>query len=197
MSFKKKKSLIITLCLTFLIVFITASPWSAEGGREAEHRVNLGKEVWKWVNFIILISVIYKFLSKPLKEFLSARIESIKRMLAESRDALTTAEKKLKEAEKVLEGLGSDIEGIRKNSKEIMELEKKRVADETDEIRRKISNQTENEIEQLKKKAKIKISNELVNKAAGIAEESLKKKITKDYQKILVEKYISSLERLN
>jgi len=192
----KRKSLISLVGMLLLIIFVNTA-WSMENKEEGEHGINFWKEIWKWVNFIILVSVIYKFLSKPAKEFLSTRIENIKRMLADSKDALGKGEKKLMDAEKMLEGLGAEIEGIRKNANRMTELEKERIEKEIEEISRKIAEQTKNDMEQIYKKARIYISNELINEATRIAEETLKKEFTKDDQKILVKKYINALERLN
>ena len=197
MSNFKKKFLISLFCMVLLIVLVNFPVWGMDKKEGAEHGFNFWKEVWRWVNFIILIAVIYKFLSTPVKEFLVTRVENIKMMLSSSSDALKKAENKLKEAEKIFEGLKEEIEGLRKKSKETMELEKERIGKETEEMNKKINEQAKNNIEQLYRKSKKYISNELIREAIKISEESLRKEFTKDHQKVLVEKYINSLEELN
>jgi len=193
----KKRFFISLFCIFLLVVLVNLPAWCMDKKEEAEHGFNFWKEAWKWVNFIILVAVIYKLLATPLKEFLVTRVENIKMMLSNSSDALKTAENKLKEAEKIFDGLKEEIEELRKKSKKAMELEKERIGKETEEINKKINEQTKNNIEQLYRKSKKYISNELISEAIKISEELLRKEFTKDHQKILVEKYINSLEVLN
>jgi len=193
----KKRFLISIFCIGLLVILVNLPAWAIEKKEEAEHGVNLLKEAWRWVNFIILAAVIYKLLATPLKEFLVTRVENIKMMLSNSSDALKTAENKLQEAEKIFDGLKEEMEELRKKSRKAMELEKERIAKETEEINEKIKEQTKNNIEQLYRKSKKSVSNELISEALKISEELLKKEFTKDHQKILVGKYINSLEVLN
>ena len=187
----KKSYLISLFCFIILVFFLSQTGFTAE--KEGAHGVNVLKEVWKWINFIIFVFAIYKFLSKPAKEFLFTRSESIRILLSESKDSLLKAEKKLKDSEILLKGLEKEVEEIKRNVQKQNEIDKEKIASETDKLNRKIAEQINNDIEQLYKKAEMYVSNQIVAEATKIAEESLKKEFTKDNQRVLVQKYIDAL----
>lgn len=187
----KKSYLISLFYFILLFLFLNQTGFAAE--KEGAHGVNILKELWKWINFIIFAFAIYKFLSKPAKEFLSARVEGIKKLLLESKDFLLKAEKKLKDSEILLKGSEKEVEEIKKNVQKQIEIDRERIASETDKLNRKIAEQINNDIEQLYKRAEMYVSNQIVAEATKIAEESLKKEFTKDDQRVLVQKYIDAL----
>ena len=187
----KKSYLISLFCFIILVFFLSQTGFTAE--KEGAHGVNVLKEVWKWINFIIFVFAIYKFLSKPAKEFLFTRSEIIRILLSESKDSLLKAEKKLKDSEILLKGSEKEVEEIKRNTKKQIEIDKEKITSETDKLNRKIAEQINNDIEQLYKKAEMYVSNQIVAEATKIAEESLKKEFTKDNQRVLVQKYIDAL----
>ena len=187
----KKSHLISLFFFIILILFLNQTGFAAE--KEGAHGVNLLKELWKWINFVIFAFAIYKFLSKPAKEFLSARVEGIKKLLSESKDSLLKAEKKLKDSEILLKGSEKEVEEIKRNAQKQIEIDREKIASETDKLNRKITEQMNNDIEQLYIRAEKYVSNQIVAEATKIAEESLKKEFTKENQRVLVQKYIDAL----
>ncbi len=179
----KKSYLIRLFFFIILVLFLNQTVGAAE--KEVAHGVNVLKELWKWINFIIFVFVIYKFLS--------ARIEGIKKLLLESKDSLLKAEKKLKDSEILLKGSEKEVEEIKKNVRKQIEIDREKIAGETDKLNRKITEQMNKDIEQLYIRAEKYVSNQIVAEATKIAEESLKKEFTKDHQRVLVQKYIDAL----
>ncbi len=68
--------------------------------------------MWKIINFLILVIVLFKFARKPLGDFLQKRTELIEKTLEEAKEAKEAALKALKEVEGRLKTKDAEIEAI-------------------------------------------------------------------------------------
>ena len=164
----------------------------AEGG--VHHKpFNLNEEIFKFVNTLIVIAILYKLLSKPLKNFFHERREGIRKALEDSEKARIQAEKQLEEQRSKVADLEAELNIVRDEGEK--ELKKIRVKLEEDsEIQAKrLLDQASNAIELETKKALSEIQDEASKVAVDIAEDFLKKNLEEDDQTRLSEQYLNKI----
>jgi len=148
------------------------------------------------VNFAILVSLLVKFLSKPLGTFLKRRQAEVKKALEEAERARSEAEKKAKEYEARLARMDEEIQGIHQALREEGEREKARLIREAEQMAEKIREQAQVTARQEIRAAQRVLREEMADLAVRLAEEIVKRGITEADQKRLVEEYIDQMEAL-
>lgn len=182
-------------CVMVVSVLLWASPSLAS---EAEGHGTYWKDyIFQIVNFIILMAILIKFIRPPLKGYLEKRHDQVKEDLQKARELSAAAEKAYKEAQKRLENMDDEIKSIREKMLSEVEMEKKRLMEEAerraDVMREQAEQGLKEEIAQIKKKLREEISLE----ALALAEKLVKKSITKEDQKRLVDLYVQQLGSKN
>ncbi|RMF97939.1 MAG: hypothetical protein D6734_01125 [Candidatus Schekmanbacteria bacterium] len=192
-----KRNLSILICF-MVFVFLACAGFSfAEEAGEAAHHVNVAKEIYKWINFLILAGALFFVLKKIVPEFFSARVENIKRTLEESRRAEKEANEKLKIAEEKIKSLNKEIEIIRANAKAAIEKEKKRILEEANEKIARIEEQNEQNIRQAIELSVKELKEEIIKQATVLAEDMIKGRITPEERKKLFNNYVKQLGEIN
>lgn len=148
---------------------------------------------WKTVNLIILFALLYWVLRKPISDFLSSGIESIVSKFEKAKGEKEEALKLLKEAERKSEEVRAEAEKIVAYSKEVAQREKEQIVAEAKEVASRVLKLADEEIEKELFKAKEELKKVAAQKAVELAELKLKKSITPEVNKKLIE---SSLEKL-
>lgn len=168
-----------------LFVFTFTSISFASGGEE---HTPLWKEyMWKIINFLILIVILFKFGKKPLQNFLKQRSEMIAKTLQDAKEAKEAAQKALAEVETRLKAKDAEVAAILEAAKKSGEQERDAIIAETDKLKAKIMEQAKTNIEFELKQAKEIIKAEAVELAMELAEKKLKEKLTKEEQERLLE----------
>ena len=176
------------LALPFFIFSLTFVAYAfGSGGEEGEHVSILKTYIYKIINFLILVIILFKFGKKPLGDFLKKRTELIEKTLNEAREAKEAALKALKEAEERLKTKDSEVEAIISAAKKSGELERDRIIEESGKLKEKILEQAKTNIEFELKHAKEAIKAEAVELAMELAEKKLKDKLTKEEQEKLLD----------
>lgn len=176
------------LVLPFFILSLTFVAYAfGSGGEEGEHVSILKTYIYKIINFLILVIILFKFGKKPLGDFLKKRTELIEKTLNEAREAKEAALKALKEAEERLKTKDSEVEAIISAAKKSGELERDRIIEESGKLKEKILEQAKTNIEFELKHAKEAIKAEAVELAMELAEKKLKDKLTKEEQEKLLD----------
>ncbi len=173
------------LFLSCLFILTITSISFASGGEE---HTPLWKEyMWKIINFLILIVILFKFGKKPLQNFLKQRTEMIAKTLQDAKEAKEAAQKALAEVETRLKEKDAEIAAILEAAKKSGEQERDSIIAETDKLKAKIMEQAKTNIEFELKQAKEAIKAEAVELAMELAEKKLKEKLTKEEQERLLE----------
>jgi F-type H+-transporting ATPase subunit b len=175
---------IIFLCISFTLVFATYAFGSAE---EGGHGSLLKDYIYKIINFLILVIILFKFARKPLQNFLQKRTELIEKTLNEAKEAKEAALKALREAEERLKTKDAEIEAILAAAKRSGEQERDKIIEESGKLKEKILEQAKTNIDFELKHAKEAIKAEAVELAMELAEKKLKDKLTKEEQERLLE----------
>lgn len=176
------------LILPFFILSLTFVAYAlGHGGEEGEHGSILKGYIYKIINFLILVIILFKFGKKPLGDFLKKRTELIEKTLNEAKEAKEAALKALKEAEERLKTKDAEVEAIISAAKKSGEVERDRIIEESGKLKEKILEQAKTNIEYELKHAKEAIKAEAVELAMELAEKKLKDKLTKEEQEKLLD----------
>jgi len=151
---------------------------------------------WALVNFMIFLGVLSKILWTPLKAGFVARHESIKGELAEARRLHQEAEAQLAEFQRKVGNADKEVADLLAQLRKDAENDRARLVAaakaEAERLREDADRQIRVEIE----RARAELRRGAVEAAILAAEEILKKGVTADDQRSLVERYVADVEKV-
>jgi F-type H+-transporting ATPase subunit b len=186
---RENKKFLVILLLLLLLVFMSAGE---KGGLSKNTLDFLGKSI----NFLVLFGGLAYFLLKPIKNFLRKRADGIERSLKETDDSRREAEKKLDEANARLASLAKEIEKIRERAEAEGQSRREKIIQFSREEAEKIKSFARQEIEMLSQAEIQHLREYTAELAAGLAEETIKKKLSPEDQSQLIDKSIERLDKL-
>jgi len=185
-----KGSAMMVILAVFLFCFVGTVAASSEG--------NGGKgwaatDTYKVMNFAVLAVGLFLILRKPASQALDSRIRGIK-------DQLSELETKKKEAEKELVKYNERFSLLEQEAEKLIEEyirqgneAKARIIDEAKKTVEKLEEQARRNIEHEFKQAKIKLQQDILEKALVNAETLIKNNITTQDQDKLVDEYLEKV----
>jgi F-type H+-transporting ATPase subunit b len=180
------------------IVLVAAVAWAAGGGEEhVDTKAQLIDFAWRIGNFIILLYILYKLMWKKMKSFFAGRREGIKASLEEAEVVKADAEKKFMEYDEKIKKAEEEIQNISAMIKAQGEEEKKRIIADAERASVKMKEDAKARMEQELKKAKNELRLEASELAVQMAEDILKKKITKEDHEGMVREYLDRMVKKN
>jgi F-type H+-transporting ATPase subunit b len=180
------------------IVLVAAVAWAAGGGEEhVDTKAQLIDFAWRIANFIILLYILYKLMWKKMKGFFAGRREGIKASLEEAEVVKADAEKKFKEYDEKIKKAEEEIQSISAMIKAQGEEEKKRIIADAERASVKMKEDAQARMEQELKKAKNELRLEASELAVQMAEDILKKKVTKEDHEGMVREYLDRMVKKN
>jgi F-type H+-transporting ATPase subunit b len=179
------------------IVLVAGAVWAAAPVLAAED----GGESWRatydvvmrWVNFLILAGLIYKYLRRPLMLFLKGEKDKIKAELQDLETAKAAADDSLRRVE---EQLASDAQRLVRSRELMMAAAQKRRDQIIAEARRHgqlILEAGQRAIEGQIHEAKARLRVEMVDAAMAIVDQRLPLEMTEQDQKELTRRYIEGI----
>lgn len=178
-----------------LILFLVPLFVFMASGNE-EHSSNFVGFLGKAINFIVLFGGLAYFLSKPVRNFLEKRSQDIDRSLKEAENSKREAESRLQEAKARLAGLEDEIAKIKKEG----EMEGRREKDRTIQIAHqeaeRINYFAKKEIEVIVRTGIQELKEYAAELATALAEERIKKRMSRKDQYILINKSIGRFGKL-
>ncbi|MCX7738212.1 MAG: ATP synthase F0 subunit B [Hydrogenothermaceae bacterium] len=173
--------------LVYLILL--AMPALASGGEESS-----GVLLWKAINTLILLGIIYHFGGKYIKRFFEGRrksvadiVEEAQRAREESVKALEEAQRKLKEAKYKLQ------EGI-KIAQETAKLERENALNQANEIAERMKNQAQENIKVEIRKAEARLKRYAAERALEVSKRMLLEQVNQNTTQKLVQNSLKKLE---
>ena len=149
--------------------------------------------VWKVVNLLILIGIIYWFARKPVSSALRNSVENARNQLAESRRMEEKSMAQMKQMREKLTGLEKETKAIVEKAKQEASDEKERIIEEGKKEIERMREQARFSIEQEYRKAEYQLRQWLAAESVKLAEEKLKKEMSETRQKDLVKEYLDQL----
>jgi len=137
------------------------------------------------------------FVTKPIRKGLKGRTEEIEKTLADAESAKAAAEAKHKEYSDKLAKATEEIAGITEAIRREGELERDKIIAAAKDMADKIEREADNKAAGVVAKARIELREEASRLAVELAEDMLKKQVSADDQKRLVEEYMQKMGELH
>ncbi|MCY3823888.1 MAG: F0F1 ATP synthase subunit B [Nitrospinae bacterium] len=194
-SVKKSSSL-----LSFLILAaaLFSADWvlAADAGAHVK-AFSFTEELFKLVNTLIVVAILYKVAFNPIKNFLKDRREGVRKALEESQAAREEAEKQLAVQRSKVADLEAELERVREQGEKERVAMRERLEEEQENQARRLLEQTRTTIELEASKARAELQNQAASLALNLAEEMLKKELGEADQERFVENYLAKLDDRN
>ncbi|CCK80128.1 MULTISPECIES: F0F1 ATP synthase subunit B family protein [Desulfobacula] len=166
---------------------------SSDGGHGGVHNAWLQIDTWKVLNFGILAVVGFLLAKKPVAEFFASRAKSIADEIEALEQKKADAEKKLAEYQAKFKNLDQESKQIVEDYTKQGEEAKARIIAQAEAQAEKLEDMAKRNIDQEFKSAKIKLQQEIVEKALDKAEEIIKASIKPKDQNKLVDDYLKKV----
>ncbi len=184
-------SITMCLCWVALVTLLCSDSFAAEKITTERKIYNI---LMLWVNFGILATVFFKFARKPLmnairgmRDKIAGELSAIKKGYEDAKSALDTEENKLKNIDK-------HLEEIQKRLIEIGEKEKEKIVNQAKLAAEKMIEDAKAYASFQMAKARKKLSDEMVDIAISVAEERLKKEMSKEDNERLIGEFLVNIE---
>lgn len=177
----------------YLIFVITVMALSCPDALAAETNQNwrsIFDLVMRWLNFVIIAVILFKFGRKPIKDFLANRREEIDYQIKKFEQQKQAAEKKVQEANEMLNDSVARFETIKQRIVEDGEKKKQQIIEDARQESRLLLDGTRRKIQNQIVEAKNLIRSELIDTAIELAEKKLPEVITAADEQKLTEHYM-------
>lgn len=170
--------------------------WAAEAGAHAK-AFSFTEELFKLVNTLIVVGILYKVAYHPIRNFLKDRREGIRKALEDSEAARKEAEKELAEQRSRVADLEAELVRVREQGGKERAAMRERLEEEQENQAQRLLEQTRTTIELESSKARAELQNQAASLALRLAEEMLKKELGEADQERFVENYLARLDDRN
>ncbi len=177
--------------LAVLMLTVASACLAAEGGEGGGRQI--WDMVWRIVNFLILVAILWKLLADKIKTYFSDRRIEIAEMIDTADKARTEAEKQFADYQSRLKNIDRDVQEIRDAIMGELEGEKQRIIDEGKVVAERIIEQAKWSAEQEITKAKNSLRNQVVDMAGDMASGLVTNSMTPEDQKRLIEEYLDKV----
>lgn len=193
----RRNSVLRKAILLALLIATPAAVLAAGGGGHADSGVVLKDFLYRCFNFALMVGVLVYFVNKPIRKGLKERSAGIEKTLAEAEAAKQAAEAKHREYTEKLAKATEEIAGITASIRHEGELERDKIVAAAKEMATKIEREAENKAAGVVAKARTELREEASRLAVELAEDMLKKQVSADDQKRLVDEYMQKVGELH
>jgi F-type H+-transporting ATPase subunit b len=177
----------------YLISVVTALAVSCPDALAAETTQNWRSVfdlVMRWLNFVIIAVVLFKFGRKPIKDFLANRREEIDYQIKKFEQQKQAAEEKVREATEMLNDSVARFEKIKQRIVEDGEKKKHQIIEDARKESQMLLAATQRKIQNQVVEAKNLIRSEIIDSAIALAQKRLPDEITAADENKLIEHYM-------
>jgi F-type H+-transporting ATPase subunit b len=183
--------------LLCLFILAPVAAFAAGGGGHADSGAVLKDFIYRCFNFALMAGLLAYFVTKPIRKGLKGRTAEIEKTLADAESAKAAAEAKHKEYSDKLAKATEEIAGITEAIRREGELERDKIIAAAKDMADKIEREADNKAAGVVAKARIELREEASRLAVELAEDMLKKQVSADDQKRLVEEYMQKMGELH
>jgi F-type H+-transporting ATPase subunit b len=155
-----------------------------------------GLELWKFADLAIFITAGIVVLRKPLTNALEARRERIKVEIAKAEAERAKAAEQLAEAQTLLGHVNDDVEAIRAQSRQEVDLERQRQAESAEKEIARLRAQAEREVELARKAAHKSLRQYLASRSLQLAQQSIISQLRPQDDDLFIKERIDELRRV-
>jgi F-type H+-transporting ATPase subunit b len=193
----KRYIYIYRVLLLGLFILAPVAAFAAGGGGHADSGAVLKDFIYRCFNFALMAGLLAYFVTKPIRKGLKGRTAEIEKTLADAEAAKAAAEAKHKEYSEKLAKATEEIAGITEAIRREGELERDKIIAAAKDMADKIEQEADNKAAGVVAKARIELREEASRLAVELAEDMLKKQVSADDQKRLVEEYMQKMGELH
>lgn len=179
------------------LILLPVLVFASEGGGHADSGALLKDFLYRSLNFVLMVGLLAYFVTKPIRNGLKSRSKEIEKVLADAEAAKQAAEAKYREYSEKLSKATEEIEGITLSIRREGELEREKILAAAKEMAVKIEQEADNKALSAVVKARVELRQEATRLAVELAEEMLKKQVSADDQKRLVDEYMLKVGELH
>jgi F-type H+-transporting ATPase subunit b len=189
----------IKVCKALLLLVLVLFPVAAfaAGGGHADSGAILKDFIYRCFNFALMVGLLGYFVTKPIRKGLKSRTEEIEKTLADAQEAKEAAEAKHREYSEKLAQATKEIENIAATIRREGELERDKIIAAAKDMATKIEQEAENKAAGVVASARAELREEASSLAVELAEELLKKQVSADDQKRLVDEYMQKVGEIH
>lgn len=154
-----------------------------------------GLFIWTIVTFLLLFGVLAKFAWKPLLKILKDREDFIKSSLEDAEKAQETLTRLNEEGEEIINKARGEAQTILSQGKAAATKLKEDTLNDAKETAKAIITDAEKQILVEKEKAIAEIKGEVVNLSLSVAEKLIKKNLSVDANKTLIDESLSHVKK--
>jgi F-type H+-transporting ATPase subunit b len=170
----------------------TAVAGEAEGEKSGSGIVDMIARV---VNFAILAGTLGYLLRSPLATYLRDRDAQIRTDLVQAAEMKQSAAQQIEEIDRRMKALPSELEALRAQGAQEIASEEERIRAAAAADRDRLLEQARRDIDLQVKIAERELASHAAALAVGVATDRIKKNITDDDQKRLVDRYVKQLQQ--
>lgn len=167
---------------------------AAVGEAEGEHGSDVVGMIARFVNFAILAGALVYLLRSPLAGYLADRSRQIRTDLVSAAEMKQAAAAQIEEIDRKMKALPGELEALRQQGALEIATEEARIRAAASAERVRLLEQARREIEMQVKIAERELVSHAADLAVGVATERIRKNITDDDQKRLVDRYVQQLK---
>jgi F-type H+-transporting ATPase subunit b len=183
----------VILMVCAALVFGSGGEGGGHGGGEEEGGIMT--MVWRIVNFIILMALLWKLLADKIKTYFVDRRDEIAQMIDEADKAKADAEAQYADIQQKLLNVEKDIQEIKTAIMGELGSEKTRIIEEGKAAAERIIQQARWTADQEVVKAKNELKEHVVEMAGDMASSMITKSMTPEDQKRILEDYLNKVVR--
>ena len=156
-----------------------------------------GFEAWRFFNLAVFVAIMVYILKKPLSNAFKAKREAIRAELIKAEEEKQAALSQLTAAEAKLVRLDLEAEQVRAHALQEADAEKRRISEQTLQDIAKMRQQAEDEIARLSQQIKFELRRFSAEESIRLAEEKIRTSIDADKDARLVRANIQAIGGLN
>lgn len=179
------------------LILVPVVAFAAGGGGHADSGAILKDFLYRCFNFALMVGLLAYFVTKPIRKGLKGRTEEIEKTLADAQAAKEAAEAKHQEYSEKLAKATEEIASIAESIRREGELERDKILVAAKEMAEKIEKEAENKASGVVASARAELREEAARLAVELAEDMLKKQVSADDQKRLVDEYMQKVGELH
>jgi len=172
--------------------FLSSTIFASTGDNNASPLMDF---VWKTVNVLVLLAIIYKFAKTPVANALNNNAKSAKKIMDEAIEAEEKNNKNLNEMKLKILSLEKEALEMVENAKKDAESEKKLIIEEGKQEIKRMTEQANFNLKQERRKVEDELKHWIAEESVRLAEEKLKEEMNKEHQKNLVGKYVDQIKK--
>lgn len=185
---------------SFLLIALVLAPavaLAAGGGGHADGGAILKDFLYRCLSFGLMVGLLAYFVTKPIRQGLKDRTAEIEKTLADAQAAKEAAEAKHSEYSEKLAKATEEIAVITDSIRREGELERDKIIAAAKELAVKIEQEADSKASSVVAKARVELREEAARLAVELAEDMLKKQVSAEDQKRLVDEYMQKVGELH